>query len=120
MLLNLFDLSSLEASGHQVQWPNGLDTASAHAIIFDFFSPMIRKEDGGTHEDIEIDRMVEEDPDAPTEQPNIGSAVDPIDDHSENHNFDLDNLAELLSLSDAGESVCWPVGLSAECVRRML
>ena len=42
---NLFELSSLESSGIQVIWPDGLNTSSAHQLIFDFFEPMISREE---------------------------------------------------------------------------
>ena len=44
-LLNLIELASLEASGVQVQWPDGIVIKVAHAIIFDFFSPMIERDE---------------------------------------------------------------------------
>ena len=120
-LLNLFELSSLEGSGQQVQWPDGLDTASAHAIIFDFFSPMIRKEDGGTHEGVELDGEILDPPTTLIPEQHISSSeVDPIIDQQMNIDYNLDNLSELLSLSECGESVSWPVGLSADSVRLML
>ena len=83
-----------------------------------FFSPLIGREDGGSAEDVDNDASIGVSP--IPEQPSSSSAVAPILEQPMNHNFNLDNLAELLALSNSGESVCWPVGLSADRVRQML
>ena len=102
-LLNLFELSNLESQGVAVQWPHGLDTASAHAIIFDFFSPMIIRE------------HVEDIPSAPAANPE--EAISSSQSLSDSQRA---TLSDLLSLSDSGETVIWPEGITAEVARQLI
>ena len=92
-----------EGNGVKVEWPNGINANIAHDIIFDYFSPMIESE--------EVNEVIAL-PDRCTDSRVISSTT-------ESQPF-RDNLQELLSLSDAGESVVWPEGFSALLARQVL
>ena len=90
-----------KCSSIPVHWPEGINTKITHEIIFDFFSPMVEREevnepialpDGSVHGEVQ-DSVSE----------SLGS-----------------NLRELLSLSDIGEAVVWPDGFTAIRARQFL
>ena len=113
-LLNLFELSALEGSGATVQWPEGINTQIAHAIIFDYFELMINS-NVPNPDDTVIEQVVEN---HPVQNPSSSSNSQPsVINMSQ---VAIDNLEELLSLFDAGESVIWPDGLNAQSARIML
>ena len=102
-LLNLIELSSLEGSGVQVQWPEGINTRIAHDLIFEFFSPMIEREE--ISEPIAL-------PD--------GNINFPVLDSCAISESLRENLQELLSLHDIGETVVWPEGFSPLRAKQVL
>ena len=102
-LLNLFELSSLESNGIAVNWPDGLTTSTAHQLIFDFFDPMIEREEP------KLESEEVPSPDAP---------VCPSSD-SFSESF-LSNLKDLVSLHDAGEPVVWPDGFTVTLAQQLL
>ena len=98
-LLNLIELSSLESSGVKVDWPEGINTQLAHTLIFEFFSPMIEREE--VNEEIAaMGAHVYPSGNIGSKSPDTAALSSPF----------RENLEELLSLSDAGESVTWPEG----------
>ena len=105
-LLNLIELSSLESSGIKVVWPDGINARIAHELIFDFF-------EHSASESEEID-----------ENPAQMDTNTVIQNGSQDSNIGSsafrENLKELLSLSDEGESVCWPEGFSSLRARQFL
>ena len=54
-LRNLFEFSSLEGSGVQVKWPEGIIAQIAHDLIFDVFSLMI---DRGEDKEGEVEEAI--------------------------------------------------------------
>ena len=131
-LMNLFELSSLESSGIPVNWPAGLTTSSAHQLIFEFFEPMIEREDSTEHSS-----TVHTSSSLHAPSPSSGhrhatfsfSHLDPVAPESQVSDVSTSSslpspspsdLHELLDLSDAGESVLWPPGYDARSAAQIL
>ena len=94
---------TLEGQGEKVNWPPGMDSATAYRAIIDFFAPMISNH-GTLTEELDRTALSNEAVAAPNPS---ASSTGPPETISEEL---ATRLSDLLFVIEIGEPVIWPPG----------